>query len=150
MPLPFLPAGESELPGQRFVLFADRVNQVQKMDESIKTADGTTFEGKWVSPALTRGNPLKLWTLLEVQIWYIAEVDTTILVEGSPNGGDTWTISREVSLVGGSDELRTKHIYINVTGDDLRVRFRFNNDPLVKILGWSPNKLVQRGDVRYA
>lgn len=149
MALPFLPGGVDELPARRFVLFADEQNTIQKQDESVKTADGQSFEGEWVSPSLNRGDPSYLWTIIECQLFYTAEANTTITVEASGDGGETWFNTREVLLDGGTDELRSVNVPLNITGDDVRVRVLFDTNVLVKILGYRP-RLVRRGDVRYA
>lgn len=149
MALPFLPGGVDELPARRFVLFADEDNTVQKQDESVKTADGQTFVGEWVSPSLNRGEPSFLWTIIECQFLYTAEADTTMTVEASGDGGATWFNTREVNLKGGTDELRSVNVSLNITGDDVRVRVLLDTNILVKLLGYRP-RLVRRGDVRYA
>lgn len=148
MALPFLPSGVSELPARRFVLFADSDNRVQKQDESEKLADGAPFSPVWVSPSLNRGEPSFLWTIMELQLIYTAEDDTSITVEASGNGGDTWVNFREVDLFGGTSEVRSVNVRLNATGDDVRVRVTFNTDNLVNLLGYRP-RLIQRGDVRY-
>lgn len=148
MALPYLPDA-GEIPARRFVLMADSENRVMKFDESVQQAAGEDFDAVWESPSLNRGDPSYLWTLTGVDLLYAAEEDTTVQVEASPDGGETYLNLREVELSGGTAEEHIQHVQLRVTGDDIRVRVTFNTNFVVNLLAYRP-WLKRRGRVMHS
>jgi hypothetical protein len=145
MALPFLPPGQTSLPAERFVLFADPSNDVQRIDEASVQKDGGSFTSEWQSGTLNRVEEGKIFELALLDLFYSAFA-TTISVAGSGDGGETFGPNQTVNLILTPDKIETVRVGIGVTGTDLRFRILFNTDILVNIYGFRPH-LVERGDL---
>ncbi len=145
MPLPFLPPGQAALPAQRFVLFADPSNDVQRIDESLVQQDGASFTSEWQSGTLNRIDEGKTFELALLDLFYSAFA-TTISVAGSGDGGQTFGPNQVVNLALTPDEIATVRVGLGVTGTDLRFRILFDTDVLANIFGFRPH-LIERGDL---
>lgn len=142
--MPYFPETEGDLPANRFLIFADQSNLVRVLDESKAQKKGQSFTGYWTSPTLNRKDPSRECTLRRIIVFYDAQSSTTITVRASGDGGDNWNESKTVSLASG-DGLR-KATGFNTTGIDLRVQFRFDQDIVVGISGFT-YKYVLRSDL---
>lgn len=144
-PLPYLPAGVSELPAERFILFADTTNLVQKIDESAKTFNGVSFTGVWESGSLNSETFREL-TLRYITLVYISAVPTTVTISASGDGGETWSQTRVLNIVASTaSRLRRVQYGFNVTGFDLRIKIELNTDEVFQIYELHP-VLVVRGE----
>lgn len=147
--VPWLPAGASELPAERFVAFADTNNLVQLLNESVKTLDGASFTGIYLSHTLNRKNPAKIYTIKEIAIFYATGVDHTITVRGSGDGARTFPVSKVVALRATlNGQVDQVSIPLGVSGKDLRVQFEFDSDEVANWFGWQP-VLIERGNAQY-
>ena len=145
MPLPFLPPGQASLPAERFVLFADPSNDVQRIDEASVTKDGSSFTSEWQSGTLNRLDEGKTFELSLLDLFYSAFA-TTISVAESGDGGETFGPNQTVNLLLTPDKIETVRVGLGVTGSDVRFRILFDTDILVNIYGFRPH-LVERGDL---
>ncbi len=145
MPLPFLPPGQASLPAERFVLFADLANDVQRIDEASVTKDGASFTSEWQSGTLNRLDEGKTFELSLLDLFYSAFA-TTISVAASGDGGQTFGPDQVVNLLLTPDEIATVRVGLGVTGNDVRFRILFDTDILVNIYGFRPH-LIERGDL---
>lgn len=144
--LPYLPAGQSSLPAERYLLFADTSHRIHRIDESAVQKDGVSFTAYWESGALNGEEAGKIFTLEQLYLFYTARSVTTLVVKGSGDGGETWSVSDTVSLLATTERVRTAVAGLGVTGDDLRFRLEFTTDVLVNVFGYRP-VLVDRGDL---
>lgn len=148
MPLPYLPPGQASLPAERFILFADTSNDVQRIDESLVQKDGVNFTSEWQSPSLNQIEEGKLFTLSLLEIYY-SSLATTISVSASGDGGDNFNTPKVVTLpLVGADEVSVVTVGPDVTGFDLRFKIEFDTNVLVNIYGYRPY-LVDRGDLKF-
>ncbi len=148
MPLPFLPPGQSDLPAERFILFVDVANVVQRIDESQVQKDGVSFTSEWQSPTLNRIDEGKKFTLTMLELFY-ASLATTISVSASGDGGTTFTTPEVITLpLTGAEEISSVVSTPEVTGKDIRFKLEFDTDVLVNIYGYRPH-LVDRGDLEF-
>lgn len=149
--LPYLPAGSSLGPAERFIIFADSFDRwTLFIDESSKTLeDGSSFIAFWESGTLNQGDPRSATThtLKLFGVRYAAEVATSLTIKASGDGGQTWSETKvlEVEQTVGS---QTKRAYVpfNTAGQDLRIRIEFDTDVLVNVskLFW---KVEDGGDL---
>jgi hypothetical protein len=145
--LPYLPPGQADLPAERFLLFVDTTNQVQVFDESEKLGDGVAFDGHWTTATLNRGEKAyEEFTLIAFRLYYSAEDDTTVTLNVSGDGGNTWSETKQLSISGTQNEIRRAAKGFNTTGYDLRVQIVFDTEVLVKIFGFRPT-LVPAGAI---
>jgi hypothetical protein len=145
MTLPFLPPGQASLPAERFVLFADPTNEVQRIDEAEVQKDGASFTSEWQSGTLNRIDEGKTFELALLDLFYSAFA-TTISVAASGDGGQTFGPNQVVNLVLTPDKIETVRVGLGVTGTDLRFRILFDTDVLANIYGFRPH-LIERGDL---
>jgi len=145
MPLPFLPPGQAALPAERFVLFADPTNDVQRIDEASVQQDGVSFVSEWQSGTLNRIDEGKTFELALLDLFYSAFA-TTISVAASGDGGETFGPDQVVNLILTPEKIETVRVGLGVTGTDLRFRILFDTDILANIYGFRPH-LVERGDL---
>lgn len=150
MTAPYLPSGQSQLPANRFVLFAGTDNRVYRVDESLLTKDGASFDAVWESPTLLRAQEIagRIITISRILLYYMASADTTITVDGSPDGGENWTVSRIVELSKTDGGTRTVSVHLGVTGHDARFRIRLLSDDLVVVHRYRAY-LIPRGGLEY-
>jgi len=145
MPLPFLPPGQASLPAERFILFADPSNDVQRIVEAAVQKDGSSFTSEWQSGTLNRIDEGKTFELSLLDLFYSAFA-TTISVAASGDGGQTFGPNQTVNLLLTPDEIASVRVGLGVTGTDLRFRILFDTDVLVNIYGFRPH-LIDRGDL---
>lgn len=145
MPLPFLPPGQASLPAERFILFVDPTNEVQRIDEAAVQQDGVSFTSEWQSGTLNRVDEGKTFELALLDLFYSAFA-TTISVAASGDGGETFGPDQIVNLRLTPDKIETVRIGLGVTGTDLRFRILFDTDVLANIFGFRPH-LIERGDL---
>lgn len=145
MPLPFLPPGQASLPAERFVLFANPSNDVQRIDEAAVQQDGSSFTSEWQSGTLNRLDEGKIFELALLDLFYSAFA-TTISVAATGDGGETFGPDQTVQLLLTPDKVDTVRVGLGVTGTDLRFRIRFDTDILANIYGFRPH-LIERGDL---
>lgn len=146
MALPYLPPGQSDLPAERFILFADTGSLVQRIDEAVAQKNLVSFTGLWISPTLNQiveGNEFSL-SLLEL---YYAATATTISVSASGDGGETFSTPQVISLLTTPERIDRVAIgFDDVVGIDVRFKIELDTDVLVNIYGYRPH-LVDRGDL---
>ena len=147
MPLPYLPPGQASLPAERFILFADTANIVQRVDESQVQKDGSSFTGTWESGTLNRILEGKIFELALLELFYSATA-TTISVSASGDGGETYSTPEVVTLLTTPSQIARVAVGLGVTGLDLRFRIQLNTDVLVNIYGYRPH-LIDRGDLDF-
>jgi len=123
------------------LLFADTSDDIFRFDETVLTEDGATVEGQYESPSLSRdpqGNlPTFQYQLLSFTFFYSADAATTVIVEASSDGGDTWQtsdISPTVTAIT-TDERKSATVTWStnqVVGLDIRVRIRLTTNVLIR------------------
>ena len=103
--------------------------------------------GYWISPMLNRDERETEFDLSTVTIRYEAEANTTILIEGSGDGGKTWVVGRKptVDLIATTNELRRAIQSFEVSGYDTRFRLTFPTDQKVVIKSWRADLVVRGG-----
>lgn len=114
---------------------------VQQLDR-----DSVEDNAYWVSPTLNQGDAQAEYSLIRLVLRYEAEDDTSLIVQASGDGGETWTpgFIEEVVLNKTSGDIRRAVQGFNVTGYDLRFRILFPSDAKVKLHRWRA-ELLQRG-----
>ena len=145
MPLPYLPPGQTSLPAERFILFADLSNDVQRIDEADVLQDGASFTAEWQSGTLNRVQEGTIFELALLDLFY-SSFGTTINVAASGDGGQTFSPNQLVNLVLTPDKIETVRVGLGVTGTDLRFRILMDTDVLANIYGFRPH-LIERGDL---
>lgn len=147
---PYLPPGQSSLPAERFILFADTSHQVMQIDESVGTKNGVAFTGEWQSPTLNRDGYHK-YSIIRLGLLYAVSQVMNISVSASANGGATWSADVTVALAISSG-LSTAYADFTafgsgegITGFDLRIRIRMADNVPVNIYGYKPF-LVKRSE----
>ena len=148
MPLPYLPPGQASLPAERFILFADTANVVQRIDEADVQKDGGDFTASWQSPTLNSLKEGHVFELTLLELWYSASA-TTISVSASGDGGETFSTPQVVSLITTPDQIIRAVAGFEVTGLDLRFKIDFDTNILVNIYGYRPH-LIDRGDLEFS
>ena len=103
--------------------------------------------GYWISPMLNRDERETGFDLSTVTIRYEAEANTTILIEGSGDGGKTWVAGRKptVDLMATTNELRRAIQSFEVSGYDTRFRLTFPTDQKVVVKSWRVDLVVRGG-----
>lgn len=145
--IPWLPGGQDELPAERYIIFADGANVVQRIDETFLTKDGTNFTGEWQSPTLNQIEEGKEFSLAALELYYTALGATTVAVSGSGDGGETWTTPQNVALSISAGRIRRTRVdFDDAIGFDVRFRIQMDQNVLVNIFGYRPH-LVDRGDL---
>ena len=145
MPLPYLPPGQASLPAERFILFADLSNDVQRIDESQVQQDGVSFTSTWISGTLNQVREGHVFELSQLELWYAATA-TTISVSASGDGGETFSTPVVATLVTTPDQIARVLVGLGVTGLDLRFKIELDTDILANIYGYRPH-LIDRGDL---
>ncbi len=148
MPVPYLPPGQTSLPAERFILFADTDDLVQRIDESQVQQDGSNFDGIWESGTLNQVDEGKVFELSILEVWY-AGPTTTISVSASGDGGETFSTPEVVTLPATTKEIAVVAVGLGVTGRDLRFKIELDTNILVNIYGYRPH-LVDRGDLIFS
>jgi hypothetical protein len=150
--------GEKQIVWHRRVRTMNRPTLVKGQDLLFMGAEYTTKQfnrasvasgGYWNSPTLNKEMPQADYTLVEVTVRYLAEAATTLIIEGSGDGGDTWvagyTASADLTVSGGVQ--RARQHFSGVTGPDLRFRIRYPSDAKVLLLDTWEAQIIQRGEV---
>lgn len=144
MTLPYLPAGVTSLPANRFVLFADETNLVQRVDESAKLRNGVSFTGWWETGSLNQG-ALHEMTIILVTFAYSSPVNTTLTAKVSGNGGETWNETKALNIyTTGSDRMARDRLGFRTSGFDIRLRIELDTDEVINLYELHP-ELVVRG-----
>lgn len=119
------------------------------LNDSIYELDrGGVLGGTWVSPTLNRGIETAEYTLTQVFLLYEAASATTLTVEASADGGNTWVAGNTtlaLTATVGSERKRVRQFF-NTTGHDLRFRITFPANVKVLIHGGTI-RVVGRGDL---
>jgi len=119
-------------------------------DNYVKAFDRTTvIDGAyWTSPMLNRANPMGDYTLSEVAVRYASEGATSLTVQGSGDGGETWEDGEQTSLSLVETDGKVVRVFqsLNVTGPDLRFRVGLPSDYKVILYGWQA-KLIDRSEL---
>lgn len=147
MPLPYLPPGQSSLPAERFILFADTANLIQRIDETAVQKNGANFTSTWESGTLNRLDEGHTFELTVLELWYAATA-TTISVSASGDGGETYSTPEIVTLITTPNQIARVLAGLDVTGLDLRFKIEFDTNILVNIYGYRPH-LIDRGDLDF-
>lgn len=145
MGLPYLPPGQTSLPAERFILFADTADKVQRIDEADVQQDGSSFTATWESGSLNQVEEGKVFELTLLELWYAATA-TTISVSASGDGGETFSTPQVISLITTPKQIDRVAVGFEVTGQDLRFRIQLDTDVLANIYGYRPH-LIDRGDL---
>ena len=105
--------------------------------------------GYWISPMLNRADREAEFDLAKVILRYEASAATSIVIEGSGDGGVTWVAGRDttVSLTPTTSELNRATQSFEVSGRDTRFRITFPTDAKVIVRSWQA-ELVQRSEFR--
>jgi len=147
--LPYLPGGVDELPAERFLVFADGNNKVQRFDESATTADGVAFTGLWESVTLNRGSKVHDCRIQTVTLFYSVQTATTLTLGVSVDGGRTWTdkiVNLAATVEGEISDVTTN---FNLCGKDIRIRIQFDQAVPVKVFELFPS-LIYEGGVEFS
>lgn len=147
MPLPYLPPGQASLPAERFILFADTSNDIQRIDEAAVQKDGVNFTSSWQSGTLNSLEEGHVFELSLLELWYAATA-TTISVSASGDGGETFSTPQVVSLITTPEQIIRAVAGFEVTGLDLRFKIDFDTNVLANIYGYRPH-LIDRGDLEF-
>lgn len=148
--IPYLPGGVAELPAERFILFADNLNDVMRIDESVFTKDGASFTARYDLPTLNQLREGHQFTLRAFELYYVALTTTSVRVLSSGDGGQTYSAAQVVALPQTTGRIARVWVTFEglteATGDDLRVRLEFDQNALPVIYGYRPH-LVDRGEL---
>ena len=131
------------IPADSFVVIAHADGQASFVDPSAKWINFVGFSAEWQSPTLNRGDQRSDMTLSAVTLYYYAEREVDIEIDGSCNGGDTWPVNVTLTLKKSDSRVRQVSAFMHITGDDLRFRMRFPRWPIVKVVGYAP-RLIDR------
>ena len=146
MALPYLPPGQSDLPAERFILFADTGSLVQRIDEAVVQKNLVSFTGLWISPTLNQIVEGHEFSLSLLELFYAATA-TTISVSASGDGGETFSTPQVISLLTTPERIdRVAISFEDVEGIDVRFKIELDTDVLVNIYGYRPH-LIDRGDL---
>ncbi len=146
MALPYLPPGQSDLPAERFILFADTGSLVQRIDEAVVQKNLVSFTGLWISPTLNQIVEGHEFSLSLLELFYAATA-TTISVSASGDGGETFSTPQVISLLTTPERIdRVAISFEDVEGIDVRFKIELDTDVLVNIYGYRPH-LVDRGEL---
>lgn len=146
--IPYLPPGQSDLPAERFILFADDSNFVNRIDETATAKRGVAFTGEWQSGTLNQVDEGHEFTLSLLELYY-AGTATTISVSASGDGGETWTAPQIINIVTTPQQITRVAVSFDgqaSTGIDVRFRIQLDTTILVNVFGYRPH-LVDRGDL---
>lgn len=144
--LPYLPPGQSDLPAERFILFADTGNIVLRIDEAAVQKNLVSFTGEWQSPTLNQIKEGFVYSLAALELYYAA-TSTTLSISGSGNGGETWSTPQVISVLTTTQRIERLRVdFDDVFGFDVRFRLQLDTDVLINIFGYRPH-LVDRGDL---
>jgi hypothetical protein len=118
-------------------------NFVRKFDR-----DSVVDGAYWTSPMLNRENPMGDYTLKEVAVRYMADGATTLEIEGSGDGGETWEEGELPSLDLSATDGKILRVFqtLNITGPDLRFKVSLPSDEKVFLVSWQA-KLVDRSEL---
>ncbi len=144
--LPYLPPGQSDLPAERFILFADDTNLVLRIDEAAVQKNLVSFTAEWQSPTLNQINEGHSFSLAALELYYSGTA-TTLSLSASGDGGETFSTPQVIAVQ--TTPLRVDRLRVDfddVTGFDIRFRIQLDTDVLVNIFGYRPH-LVDRGDL---
>lgn len=148
--LPYLPGGVTELPANRFVLWADGTNQIQRLDESAVQKDGADFTGHWETGTLNQIGEGREYTLHAMELIYSALANTTITVYVSGDGGEIFSAGQQVTIPITAGRIDRVIVGLSgldeATGFDLRFRIELDTNVLVNIFGYRPH-FADRGDL---
>lgn len=148
MALPFLPPGQTDLPAERFIVWADDTNLVLRVDEAEVQKDGVSFTSEWQSGTL---NPIRegfVFELTRIEFIYAATGITTASISASGDGGENWSAPQTLNFVLTPGQIPRAVVDFGVTGFDLRFRIQLDTDVIVNIFGYRPH-LVDRGDLAF-
>lgn len=143
-PLPYLPSGTATAESERFILFANDVHDVMRIDESLLTKDGNDYVSYWESPSLGGVEAGINLNLTAVELYYAAAKVTTITVKASKDGGESWPESQTLLIDASTKRMSLGMVNFNITGIDIRIRIEFPTSIPVNIYGFRPT-LVDRG-----
>lgn len=114
--------------------------------------DGIYSGAYWISPTLNRDNPKAEYTLKSLTLHYrCISGATTLTVEGSGNGGGSWTNGNHTTLTIAQTSVINRAVQHwdetrGITGRDVRFRISFPSDDIVEIFDWEP-ELIEGGDL---
>ena len=145
--LPYLPSGVNDLPAERFVIFADKLNRIQRFAESESTYDGQAFTGFWESVTLNKQEIGRLWKFLSLRVLYFCEANATASFEFTADGGDNWTPITAGIVATTGLRTRTAIFYPNLIGEDLRFRINFGST-IYNVVAFDA-RIVRAGKVQY-
>jgi hypothetical protein len=125
----------------RNLVFAGADNIVREYDTDAVCG------GYWISPMLNRDDRETEFDLATITLRYEADGNTTILIEGSGDGGKTWVVGRKpvVDLIATTNELRRAIQSFEVSGYDTRFRLTFPTDQKVVVKSWRADLVVRGG-----
>ncbi len=114
--------------------------------------DGYDSSGYWVSPCLCRepNDPEAEYTLRRLVLRYSALATASLTVEGSGDGGQTWTNGNytTLSLTATTGAINRAAQFFNITGRDPRFKITFPSNTLVEIFS-AHVELIRRGNLKY-
>lgn len=132
----------------RTVIFAGPDFDAYQLDEGAVAQNAY-----WVSPTLNREEDRQAdYAIPRVALRYEAEEDTTLDVDASGDGGESWTEGKKAPVTVPATEGKVGRIFQNwqpqVIGADLRIRLTYPTDAKVKIRGYSPEiRMISRRGV---
>ncbi len=147
--IPYLPPGQSELPAERFLVFATTGNAVVRIDETATAKIAAAYTAEWQSPTLNVVEEGKEMTLASLDLYYAAGAATSVDISASSDGGETFSTPQTIALLAVIDQIRRVRVDFNdpsVTGFDLRFRIQMILTDIVNIYGYRPH-LIDRGDL---
>lgn len=149
--LPYLPPGQSELPAERYILFADTSNVVVRIDETATAKIAAAFTAEWQSPTLNQLREGFVYQLASLELLYAAIANTTLDISASGDGGENWSAPQSLAIPSTTlrvDRVRVDFVDPAVTGFDLRFRLQFVTTDLINVYGYRPH-LVERGELLF-
>lgn len=147
--LPYLPPGQSDLPAERFILFADTSNLVLRIDEAVVQKNLVSFTGEWQSGTLNQLREGSVFSLAALELFYAAISATTLSISGSGDGGENWSVPQIVVMQATPGRIERLRVdFDDVTGFDVRFRLQLDTDVLANIYGYRPH-LIDRGDLLF-
>lgn len=120
------------------ILFVE-AQKVRKQNQALRKTD----IAEWTSRPLNQTQ--EALTLRKIAFFYVAPVASFIYIRASGDGGATWGQERPVTINVAETQARAT-IGFNVSGDDLRVQYRFPQQEEITVISMTP-RLVKRSEI---
>jgi len=129
------------------LLMGDSVGDTFDSDSSDTTNDGTAFTAEFQSPQYTAGqNNLQL---VRLNISYVSTATTSVTIDYSENGGNSWTTNSATSLPSSTGAVREASLWANsgVFGRNIMFRLKCTGAQAIRLVGYRVG-FLQRGPIQ--